>query len=119
VSPAPDRERWDKDMANFDTDLRKVEKFFLDVLEGRLKGEEEIRQVAFSFMGIQGPWYTVGWKMAVVIEKISGRPKLIACLCDPLAFLAAHDEAAVRWSSEKDEPLARWSPEFLKRLREQ
>lgn len=67
VSPAPDRERWDKDMANFNTDLKKVEAFFLDVLDGRLKGEEAIREAGFSFFGIQGPWYTVGWRMAVLI----------------------------------------------------
>lgn len=116
ASPAPDRERWDKDMANFGPDLRKVENFFLDVLEGRLKDEEEIRKAAFSFMGIQGPWYTVGWKMAVVIEKIFGRAKLIACLCDPADFLLAYDDAAVKWSSQTGQALARWSPELLKRL---
>jgi len=35
--------RWDKDVANFDADLKKVEKFFLDVIAGKLSEEETIR----------------------------------------------------------------------------
>jgi hypothetical protein len=116
TSPVPDRERWDKDMANFNADLGKVEEFFLDVLDGRLKGEEAIREVAMSFFGIQGPWYTVGWKMAVLIEKSFGREKLIDCLCEPAALLAAYNEAAAKWSARTEEALTAWSPELLKRL---
>jgi len=115
VSPAPDRERWEKEIANFNTDLKKVEGFFLDVLDGRLKGEA-IREAGFSFFGIQGPWYTVGWKMAVLIEETFGRSKLIDCLCDSAAFLAAYNEAAAKRSNQTGEVLAPWSQEFLKRL---
>jgi hypothetical protein len=116
VSPASDRERWDKDMANFNADLKKVEGFFLDILDGRLKEEEEIRKVAFSFFGIQGPWYTVGWKMAAILEKSFGRARVIDCLCDPRGFLVTYNEAVPIWSARTGEHLARWSPEFLKRL---
>jgi hypothetical protein len=116
-SPAADRERWDKDLANFNTDLKKVEAFFLDVLDGRLKGEEGIREVAFSFFGIQGPWYTVGWEMAVLIEKAFGRARLIDCLCDPGGLLVAYNEAAARRSAQKGEEFAVWSLDFLKRLK--
>jgi len=115
VSPAPDRERWEKDIANFNTDLKKVEGFFLDVLDGRLKGEA-IREAGFSFFGIQGPWYTVGWKMAVLIEETFGRSKLIDCLCDSAAFLVAYNEAAAKRRDRTGELLALWSQEFLKRL---
>jgi hypothetical protein len=116
VSPAADRERWDKDMANFNADLKKVEKFFLDILDGRLKGEEAIREVGFSFFGIQGPWYTVGWKTAVLIEKTFGRAKLIDCLCDSAAFLVAYNEAAAKHNAQTREGLAVWSAGLLKRL---
>lgn len=116
VSPATDRERWDKDMANFDSDLRKVEKFFFDILDGRLKDEKAIGKVAFSFFGIQGPWYTVGWKMAVVIEKTFGQAKLVDCLCRPASFLVAYNDAAAKWRARTGEFLACWSPELLKRL---
>jgi hypothetical protein len=118
VSPAPDRERWDKDMTNFNSDLRKVQQFFLDVLDGRLKGEEAIRETAFSFFGVQGPWYTVGWKMAAVIEKTFGRGRLVDCLCEPGKMLALYNEAAARRTSRTGEDLAEWSPELLKRIAE-
>ncbi len=116
VSPAPDRERWDKDMANFNADLKKVEGFFLDVLDGRLKGEEAIREVGFSFFGIQGPWYTVGWKMAMMIEKSFGRAKLIECLCDPGTYLTTYNEAAAKHNILTGESLALWSAPLMGRL---
>src|SRR5688572_17578136 len=31
----------------------------------------------FAFYGVRGPWYSVGWKMAVVIEKTLGRATLV------------------------------------------
>src|SRR5439155_26170541 len=71
-SPAADRERWDKDLARFDADLTKVEGFFRDVLDGKLASEEDVRKAGMAFFGVQGPWYTVGWKMAAVVEKRYG-----------------------------------------------
>jgi hypothetical protein len=118
VSPAADRERWDKDVANFNADLKKVEAFFLDVLDGLLKEEEAIREVAVSFFGVQGPWYTVGWKMAAMIEKAFGRTRLIGFLCDPAAFLAAYNEAAAKENAKSGESLALWSPDLLGRFRD-
>lgn len=116
VSPAEDRDRWDKDMANFNADLKKVESFFLDVLDGRLKGEEAIREAGFSFFGIQGPWYTVGWKMAALIEKTFGRERLIGCLCDSAAFLLSYNEAAAEHNAETGESLALWSSDLIERI---
>lgn len=116
ASPAPDRERWDKDMANFRADLGKVQQFFLDVLDGRLKGEAAIQEVAFSFFGVQGPWYTVGWKMAVVVEKTFGRARLVDCLCEPGKMLVCYNEAAARLACRTGEDLAEWAPELLRRI---
>lgn len=73
--------RWDKDAANFNNDLKKVERFFFDILENRLT-QEEIQKTTSSFFGVQGAWYTVGWKMSSMIEKTFGRKKLIECICD-------------------------------------
>ncbi|MCL6481608.1 MAG: hypothetical protein K6U02_07770 [Firmicutes bacterium] len=116
TSPAEDRARWDRDVANFNADLRKIEQSFLDVLNRRLKTEEEIRNVAFSFFGVQGPWYTVGWKMAVTIEQGLGRDELIARLCNPAELLIAYNEAGARHNAATGESLALWSPELLSRL---
>lgn len=116
ASPVPDRERWDKDVANFNADLGKVQQFFLDVLDRRLKGEEAIRKVGFSFFGIQGPWYTVGWKMAVVVEKSLGRAGLVGCLCEPGKMLVCFNNAVARWNARTGEGLVEWAPELLRRI---
>ncbi len=111
ASKAEDRDRWNRDVARFEPDLRRVEIFFLDVIEGRLE-TAEIVEAARSFFGVQGPWYTVGWKMAATIEEVFGRDRLIDVLCDPRLLLATYNEAAVAQSSAGEE-LPVWSPELL------
>jgi hypothetical protein len=49
ASPAADRERWDRDVARFDQDRARVERFLLDVAEGRLADEARIREAGFEF----------------------------------------------------------------------
>ena len=117
VSPADDRVRWDKDVANFDADLKKVEAFFLDIIGEKLT-EDQIQKTAFSFFGIQGPWYTVGWKMSVVIEKTFGRAKLIECFCDQRKLLATYNEAAAQHNRTSTKPIALWSKSIVDALRE-
>jgi hypothetical protein len=108
VSTPEDRARWDKDVANFNNDVKKLEAFFSDILQGKLT-EDEIQKTAFSFFGIQGPWYTVGWKMAVLIEKTHGRAKLIECMCDQRQLLSTYNQAAAKHNRNSRKPLARWS----------
>jgi Putative zinc dependent peptidase (DUF5700) len=116
VSPRKDRARWDRDMENVGKDLKTLERFFLDVIEGRLKTEEEISERAFSFFGIQGPWYTVGYKMAVVIEKREGRAKLIECMSDPRRLLATYNRVASELNAKEKQQFALWSPDLLSRI---
>jgi hypothetical protein len=113
VSPADERERWDNDMKNFNNDLKKVEEFFLDILHERLKTENEINEKGFSFFGIQGPWYTVGWKMSAIIEKTFGKAALINCMCDIRLLLKTYNKAAEKYNKTADEPLALWSEEII------
>jgi Putative zinc dependent peptidase (DUF5700) len=108
VSRAEERARWDKDMANFNDDLKKVDSFFNEILEDKLTAEE-IREKGFSFFGVQGPWYTVGWRMSVLIEKTYGRAKLIECMCDQRLLLTTYNQAA-RYNRNSRAPLALWSP---------
>lgn len=116
VSNAEDRARWDKDLANFNGDLKKVEKFLFDVLQKKLT-DEQIQQTGFSFFGIQGPWYTVGWKMAVLIEKTFGRQKLIEAMCDHRKLFATYNEAAEKYNRSSKEPLALWSNSIIEGIR--
>jgi hypothetical protein len=115
-SSAADRERWDRDVASFDADLKKVERFFLDVLDGKLATQDDVRQVAFSFFGVQGPWYTVGWKMAVVVEKRYGRPTLIEGMRHPERLLATYNAAAAESNARGNAPMAMWSDDLLARV---
>jgi hypothetical protein len=116
ASKQPERARWDRDVAHFDADLRRVERFFLDVLANRLS-EEQIGAAVAPFYGEQGAWYTVGWKMGVVIEKTLGRQALIAAMCDPRELLATYNRTAARYNRKSGKPLVLWSPLLIEALR--
>lgn len=111
-SKSEDRARWDRDMANFNSDLKKVERLFTDMLSNKLS-EEKRQEAGYAFFGVQGPWYTVGWRMSVVIEKTFGRAKLIECICDHRKLLSTYNRAATEFNRTAREPLALWSPELL------
>ena len=116
ASPAEERARWDRDITNFNDDLKRVERFFLDVLENRLTGDE-VETQARTFYGTQGPWYTVGWKMAVVIEKTYGRRKLVECICDVRQLLPTYNRAAQELNRRSHAKLALWSDSLLEKVR--
>jgi hypothetical protein len=113
ASSAEERARWERDLANFNPDLRKLDAFFLDVIDGRTGSEAEIRRRAFSFFGEQGPWYTVGYRMAVIVERRYGRPAVIDCMTDPRRLLARYNAAAAELNEGGGEGLALWSPRLL------
>src|ERR1044072_5180181 len=116
VSGPDDRARWDKDVANFNDDLKKVEAFFLDVLANRLSPDEEQTR-ASTFYGVQGPWYTVGWKMSVLIEKTFGRAKLLECICDLRKLLSTYNQAATKHNRKSRAPLVLWSEAVINGIR--
>jgi hypothetical protein len=115
TSDPKDRARWERDVANFDSDLRKVEKFFLDVLGNRLS-DQQFRETLAGFYGEQGAWYTVGWRMSVLIEKELGRSALVAAMCDPRALPATYNSAAQRYNRNSRKPLTLWSPELIEAI---
>ena len=112
-SPAEDRARWDRDVANAPADLARVEGFLFDILDGRLTDPDSVRARAMAFFGVQGPWYTVGWLMAVTIEREAGRAALVSSLCDPVALMRRYNEAAAGGSAGAR---PRWSEALLGRL---
>jgi hypothetical protein len=116
VSPAEERARWDKDMENFNGDLKKIEQFLLDVLESRLTGDD-VEKTARTFYGEQGPWYTVGWRMAVVIEKAYGRRKLIDSMCDVRKLPLTYNLAAAKLNRRSANKLALWSESLVRRIK--
>lgn len=107
-SKAEDRTRWDRDVANFDRDLRLIEAFLGEILDGKLD-ETAARQRGLEFFGVQGPWYTVGWRMSATIEKELGRKRLIEAFCDTRSLIGTYNEAALKHNSRTGDDLASWS----------
>ncbi|HVD61931.1 MAG TPA: DUF5700 domain-containing putative Zn-dependent protease [Gemmatimonadaceae bacterium] len=115
-SDSATRNRWNRDVANHEANLRLLERFFLDVVEGRVTSPDSVNTLAGTFYGEQGPWYTVGWKMAVVIEKTFGREKLIGVMCDPRALLKLYNDAVPAWNAKYGERLPLWSERLIQEL---
>jgi hypothetical protein len=114
-SPAADRARWDHDVAGFNGDLAHVQAFFFDLLDGKLS-EAASDSTGMEFFGEQGPWYTVGWRMASVIETTYGRDTLLACIADHRRLLPTFNRAAPLHNAAAHDSLALWSPRLLERL---
>ncbi|HEX7286013.1 MAG TPA: DUF5700 domain-containing putative Zn-dependent protease [Candidatus Angelobacter sp.] len=107
-------ERWDLDMGRFYQNRLELDGFFMKVLMGELSGEKAEQQ-AFTYFGYQGPWYTVGYRMDVTIEKAFGRQRLINTMCDG-SVLAAYNEAVSQQPNPRNIPTGKqmWSPEIVK-----
>jgi hypothetical protein len=115
------RDNWARGKREFNADLGKVNEYFLQVLSGKLQGDA-IDQKASEFFGLQGPWYTVGYRMAVIVEMRYGRTALIDCMRDQRLLLVRYNAAAQEmnrsWKDQRGfdrgaELLALWSPEIL------
>ena len=102
------RARWDREVATFNQQVDTLSRFFSDVLSGRLSNPDSVRAAASKFYGVQGPWYTVGWKMAVTIERRFGREELIRCMSDPGRLVAKYNDAA------REAGLAVWPDEVVR-----
>lgn len=116
ASSPEEHARWQRDMANFNQDVSSLQEFFLDVIDQRLIGKDKIDEKAYTFFGAQGPWYTVGYKMAVIVEKRYGRKRLIECMLDPRELLASYNRAAIEMNARAEEKLALWSPELMQKI---
>lgn len=117
ASSPKERERWNHDLANFTGDLAAVQQFFLDIINHKLAGEGKIAERAAPFYGdAQGAWYTVGYKMSVIVEKRFGRKVLIDCMLDPRQLLARYNQAAEELNHGGAGKLALWSSELLQAI---
>ena len=116
TSAPEDRERWDRSMCDFDKDLKLLERFLLDVLDGTFATEQALIDGVMAFLGIQGPWYTVGWKMAQCVEAARGRNALLTCMRDPRQLLRLFNEITQERHSNLDAQPVLWSDELLERL---
>ena len=113
------RATWARNLKRFDEDLVRLEAFFLDVAAGKLSDEER-RQQGFTFINTdeapQGAFYTVGWQMAVIVEKSLGREIVIRSVCDPRELLVAYNQVAAASAVESGSTPALWSETLLATL---
>jgi Putative zinc dependent peptidase (DUF5700) len=62
----------------------------------RAPREATTERRAMEFFGVQGPWYTVGWSMAVAVERCMGRAALVDAMRRPWTVLARYNQAVAR-----------------------
>ncbi|HLW43850.1 MAG TPA: DUF5700 domain-containing putative Zn-dependent protease [Candidatus Acidoferrales bacterium] len=110
------RARWDHDMGQFNENLAAVQQFLLDILSGKLTEERDIMERAQPFYGVQGAWYTVGYKMASMVEITDGRQALLGAMIDPRKLLVLYNQAAGMQNQQTGSHLALWSPELIQAL---
>jgi Putative zinc dependent peptidase (DUF5700) len=111
--PERDRIFWDLESERFAANLNDLNQFFLDTVHGDLRNDAVAHEGSI-FFGYRGPWYTVGYRMAVTIERELGRPALIATFADPREFVARYNEAAGRENAKNGGHLPLLSVEILK-----
>lgn len=116
TSSEQDRARWDRDVAAFDANHDSVVSFFGDILSGKLVDQDAIQKRGFSFFGIQGPWYTVGYKMSVMVEKRFGRAALIQTMLDPRKLLVLYNQASREQNTNGENKLPLWPETMLKQI---
>ena len=118
VSPAAERAEWDRNIAQFTPQLTEQDNFFRAVLAGTAGDKAAIEARMRGYFGVQGPWYTVGWRMAQVIEQEFGRQRLIDAFCRGGDLLATYNEAAARQNAKGGAPLPLWDATLAARLAE-
>ncbi|MDP9106267.1 MAG: hypothetical protein M3N49_10090 [Candidatus Eremiobacteraeota bacterium] len=112
VVGASARPEWATESATFAARMNELATFFRGIVSGRFADDASARAVGMTFFGNQGAWYTVGWRMAITIERRFGRARLIACIADDRLFLPTYNAAAEgtalpRWSADLAEAFTR------------
>jgi hypothetical protein len=117
ASTPKEHARWEAELNSFNTDLPTVNNFYLDILNGKLADNDAIEAKGTSFFGShQGPWYTVGYKMAVMVEKRYGRAVLIRTMLDFRCLLALYNQVAKEENAAGQQHLPLWSDEVLSQV---
>jgi hypothetical protein len=87
---------WDLGAERFADNLEELNQFFLDTVRGDLLNDAVAHEGRIFFGNGDGPWYTVGYRMALTIERKFGRTALVATLADPRQFVSKTTEVKAR-----------------------
>lgn len=109
---------WDQRMTTFDRDFDDIDQFLCDVFTEKYD-QEEAMEKGFEMMGVQGPWYTVGWKTAAVIELAYGKNRLIQCIADPTQLFSTYNQATSIYKKNHGTSLPTWSLELVEAFNEE
>jgi hypothetical protein len=115
TSPPEERARWDRDISRVKDDFALLASFFGGLADGRLT-EADADTRGMSFFGVQGPWYTVGYTMAVIVERAFGRAALVEDICNPVELLEAYNRAAAEQNRLRGTDLPTWPAPLLEKL---
>jgi hypothetical protein len=107
-SSAEERAVWGFEAAKFAQYVKQQDAFFRSVLAGQAGDEEAVDKAMFAYFGEQGPWYSVGWRMAVTIEQELGRAAVIDAFCRSHSLLATYNRAARANNSRGGAALPLW-----------
>jgi hypothetical protein len=105
---------WDRNMNNFNRDQDSLLVFYQKILDGRVTSDADIEAAAGKFYGAQGPFYTVGYKMASLVELTFGRDVLVRSYTDPRKLLILYNEAVIKRKLQM--PFHLWPESFLHAL---
>ncbi len=114
-------QKWDSNIERFNEDFDLIEEFFVKILKKEFFNEKELYKRGYELMmnnGGQGSWYTVGWKIAVVVEKINGKEVLLDCMLDLTKLYPIYNKAVKKYNKKFNENLKSWSDIIINSLKE-
>jgi len=114
------KSKWDENMGNFNKDFHKIQNFLLAILEGHFADDQKLYNRGFQLMtnnGGQGSWYTVGYQIAVIIEREAGREVLIECMKDLTKIYFQYNNLVEIYNKKRNEDLPKWNDKILTSLK--
>jgi len=111
--PESDQQCWAKESKAFDNELNDINQFFLDIIHDDYRNLEAADHVAYTFFGFRGPWYVVGYQMAVTIEKQFGHQALVESYRDPREFVRRYNQAAATHNGSGQQKMPLFSAEVI------
>ncbi len=114
------KSKWDKNMENYNKDFHKIQNFLLNILEGHFADDQKLYNRGFQLMtnnGGQGSWYTVGYQIAIIIEREAGHDVLIDCMKDLTKIYFQYNNLVEIYNKKRNEDLPKWNDKILTSLK--
>jgi len=110
------KEVWDENIKNFEVDFNQIQRFLFSILEGQFEDDKALKAKGMELMmnnGGQGSWYTVGWKLSVIIEAVLGRKALIDCMEDLRNVYLNYNKAVEIYNNKHGLKLPFWDEKII------